>query len=94
MKAGRTQRERGGGEAPWTAPTKERKSPSKQRGTGSASSMDMKEGRTRREEGHEGRNHTKGGRTQREGGYEGRKCDRPVPPLSSALGSSPGRPEG
>ena len=32
---------------------------------------------------------TKGGRTQREGGHEGRKCDRPVPPLSSASGYFP-----
>jgi hypothetical protein len=36
--------------------------------------MDMKEGRTRREEGHKGRKYTKGGRTQREGGHEGREA--------------------
>ncbi len=35
--------------------------------------MDMKEERTRREEGHEGRKDTKGGRTQREGGHKGRE---------------------
>jgi hypothetical protein len=35
--------------------------------------MDMKEGRTRREEGHKGRKDTKGGRTQREEGHEGRE---------------------
>jgi hypothetical protein len=39
---------------------------------------------TRREEGHEGREDMKGGRTRREGGHEGRKCDRTVPPPSSA----------
>jgi hypothetical protein len=33
----------------------------------------MKEGRTRREEGHKGRNDTKGGRTPREKGHEGRE---------------------
>jgi hypothetical protein len=58
---------------PRTAPTKERKLPSKQRRTGSASSMDVKGGRTRREEGHEVRNHTKGGRTRREEGHKGRE---------------------
>ena len=62
--------ERGGGERHYGLPRhKERKSLSKQRTTGSASSIDMKEGRTRREEGHEGRKDTKGGRTQREGGH-------------------------
>jgi hypothetical protein len=35
--------------------------------------MDMKEGRTRKEEGHEGREDMKGGRTRREGGHEGRE---------------------
>ena len=35
----------------------------------------MKEGQTRREEGHEGRKDTKGGRTQREEGHEGRDED-------------------
>jgi len=35
--------------------------------------MDMKEGRTRRKEGHRGREDMKGGRTRREGGNEGRK---------------------
>ena len=39
--------------------------------------MDMKEGRTRRKEGHKGREDMKGGRTGREGGHdEGRKCDK------------------
>jgi len=33
-------------------------------------------GRSRREEGHEGRKDTKGGRTQREGGHEGREDTR------------------
>ncbi len=33
----------------------------------------MKEGRTRREEGHEGRKDTNGGRTQREEGHKGRE---------------------
>jgi len=33
----------------------------------------MKKGRTRREEGHEGKKDTKGGRTRREGGHEGRE---------------------
>jgi hypothetical protein len=35
--------------------------------------MDMKGGRTRKEEGHKGRNHTKGGRTGREEGHKGRE---------------------
>jgi hypothetical protein len=35
--------------------------------------MDMKGGRTRREESHKGRKHRKGGRTQRGGGHEGRE---------------------
>jgi hypothetical protein len=42
-------------------PTKERKSPSKKRKTGSASSMDMQGERTQREEGHKGREDMKGG---------------------------------
>jgi hypothetical protein len=33
--------------------------------------MDMKEERTQREEGHEGRKDTKGGRTRKEEGHEG-----------------------
>ena len=53
--------------------------------------MDMKGGRAQREEGQEGRKDMKVGRTQRrrEGGHEERKCDRPVPPLSSASGYFP-----
>ncbi len=35
--------------------------------------MDMKEGRTQREEGHVGRKDMKGGRTRREEGHEGRE---------------------
>jgi len=36
--------------------------------------MDMKEeGRSRRKEGHNGREDMKGGRTRREGGHEGRE---------------------
>ena len=42
-------------------PTKERKSPSKKRKRGSASSMDMQGERTQREEGHKGREDMKGG---------------------------------
>ncbi len=42
----RIRQEGGGGEALWTAPTKERKLQSKKRRTGSASWMDMKGGRT------------------------------------------------
>ena len=62
-----------GGEALWTAPTKEREVLSKKRRTGSALSMNMKGGRTQSKEGHEWRKDTKGGRVQSEGGHKGRK---------------------
>ncbi len=66
----RIRQEGRGGKALWTASTKERKSPSKKRQTGSASLMNMKGGRTRREGGHKERKDTKGRRTQREGGHK------------------------
>jgi hypothetical protein len=69
----RIKQEGRGGEALWTAPTKERTSPSKKRRTGSASSMDMKGGRTRKEELHKERKHMEGERTQREEGHKGRE---------------------
>jgi hypothetical protein len=65
MKGGRTQREGGGREALWTAPTKERKSPVEKfklcLTDGHEGRKDMKE------EGHNGRKDMKGGRTQMEG---------------------------
>ena len=79
MKGGRTQREGGGGEALWTAPTKEMKSPLEKIKLclidGHEGRKDTMGGRTHREEGHKGRKDTKGGRTQREEGHEEREQD-------------------
>jgi hypothetical protein len=75
MKGGRTQREGGGREALWTAPTKERKSPVEKfklcLTDGHEGRKDTKGGRTHWEEGHKERKDVKrGSRTRREGGHE------------------------
>jgi hypothetical protein len=78
----RIRREGRGGKALWTAPTKERRLPSKKRRTGSALSMNMKEERTRKIK------DMKGGRTRREGGHERRTCDRWWPETNSTHSTS------